>query len=160
MLLFHVICLLQLINLFWRLCDNYIFLTFHTKNKGLNKYLQVLYLIFYFNYLLLLTVELYFSLSYYNLLITHALTRWALWIIPKSHYMVYVGQHDFRIKTLNKGNTYLSSMRSVSYLRCCWTCAYIQEVTRSKSRYKHYASDSSFSFSTHVNKDKRSFIHS
>ena len=37
-------------------------------------------------------------------------------LIHESHDLAFVGQHDLRIQALNKGNTYLSSMRSVSYL--------------------------------------------
>ena len=50
-------------------------------------------------------------------------------IIHESQDLSSVGQHNLRIKTLNKSNTYLSSMRSVSYLHCRETCAYIQEST-------------------------------
>ena len=55
-------------------------------------------------------------------------TKWInnmIW--PGEHYgqvshecqeLVTVGQHELWIKSLNKCNTYLSSMRSVSYLSC------------------------------------------
>ena len=46
----------------------------------------------------------------------HALTRWALWTGKLSQDLTSVGQHDLRIKALNEVNTYLPSMRSVSYL--------------------------------------------
>ena len=38
--------------------------------------------------------------------------------IHESQDLASVGQHDLRIEAFNKGNTYLSSMRSVSYLSC------------------------------------------
>ena len=40
------------------------------------------------------------------------------YIIHKSQDLGSVGQHDLWINAPNKGNTYLSSMRSVSYLSC------------------------------------------
>ena len=38
--------------------------------------------------------------------------------IHESQNLASMGQHDLRIKALNKGNTYLLSMRSVIYLSC------------------------------------------
>ena len=42
---------------------------------------------------------------------------------------VSLWQHNLQINALNKGNTYLPSMRSISYIRC-YTYAYIQRVNR------------------------------
>ena len=39
-------------------------------------------------------------------------------LIHESQDLVYVGQYDLRTKALNKGNAYLPSVRSVSYLSC------------------------------------------
>ena len=64
--------------------------------------------------------------------------RWALWTGEVSHDLASVGRHDLRVKALNEGNTYLSLMRSVSYMSlniCVHSGSY-----PSKSRYKHYAS--------------------
>ena len=49
----------------------------------------------------------------------------------ESRELTAVGQHDHqRIKAPNKVNTYMSSMRSVSYLGCRYIYAYIQWVGR------------------------------
>ena len=39
-------------------------------------------------------------------------------IIHEFHDLATIGQHGLQIKVLNKGNTYLSSMRSISYTSC------------------------------------------
>ena len=55
-------------------------------------------------------------------------------LIRESQDLTSMGQHDLRINAFNKGNTYISSMRSVSYL----SCRYNAGVIRVQSRYKHY----------------------
>ena len=39
-------------------------------------------------------------------------------LIHESHDLASVGRHDLQIKALNKGDTYMPSMRSVSYIGC------------------------------------------
>ena len=63
-------------------------------------------------------------------------------LIHESQDLASVGQHDLRIKALNKGNLYLPSMRSVSYLSCRRTLCIHSKIYPNKSRYKHYASRS------------------
>ena len=87
-------------------------------------------------------------------------------LINESKDLVYVGQHDLRIKALskgntkalNKGNTYLSSMRTTSYFSCMY-----QRVTRVNLVITITFQCSSFPYAlTHVcvHRNKRSFIHS
>ena len=56
------------------------------------------------------------------------LTWWILWTGYCVLFMASMGQHSLQIKLLSKGNNYLSSMRSVSYLSCHLTYAYVQGV--------------------------------
>ena len=67
-----------------------------------------------------------------------------LWwcLIHESQDLASLGR-DLRIMALNKGNSYLPSMRSVSYLSCMSLniCIHSRSYS-SKSRYKHYASRS------------------
>ena len=50
----------------------------------------------------------------------HVLTQWPLWtgLCLIHEELPSVGQHNLQIKAFNKGNTYLSSLRSGSFLGC------------------------------------------
>ena len=94
----------------------------------------------------------------------HALTRLALWTMevpyPWVAYLPTVGQHDLRIKTLNKSNTYNYVTNEICHISKLSLNICLQSKSFStKPRYKHYASKKLIpSTSTHVcvSRDERS----